>query len=104
MRLSDLLLFPRLEEPKEGLGLVLVEAQAAGLPILASPSITDDVQVIPELFAFVPLAGGAAAWANTARQMLGREFLSREAALELIEGSHFSMEAGVNNLMNLYED
>jgi glycosyltransferase involved in cell wall biosynthesis len=103
MRLSDLFLFPRLEEPKEGLGLVLVEAQAAGLPILASPSITEDVQVIPELFEFVPLSAGPPAWANAAGQMLQREFLPRERALELIEASPFSMEAGVNNLMRLYE-
>lgn len=104
MRLSDLLIFPRLEEPKEGLGLVLVEAQAAGLPVLASPSITDDVQVIPELFDFVPLRSGAAAWAAAAGKILARENLSRGTCLAKIKSSCFSLNAGVASLLSLYSD
>lgn len=103
MLLSDLLLFPRLEEPKEGLGLVLVEAQAAGLPILASPSITDDVQVVKELFEFVPLASGPKAWAEAATQMLASTYPAHEVCLNRIENSPFSLDAGVTNLVSLYE-
>ena len=104
MRLSDLLIFPRLEEPKEGLGLVLVEAQAAGLPVLASPSITSDVQVVPELFEFLPLAAGPEAWANKASELLSRDFISPQRALSLIESSQFSLDAGVSSLLSLYSD
>jgi glycosyltransferase involved in cell wall biosynthesis len=104
MRLSDLLVFPRLEEPKEGLGLVLVEAQAAGLPVLASPSITSDVQVVPELFQFLPLAAGPEAWANKAAEMLSHDFISPQKALRLIEASQFSLDAGVSSLLSLYSD
>jgi len=30
MKMADIFVFPRMEYPKEGLGLVVVEAQAAG--------------------------------------------------------------------------
>jgi glycosyltransferase involved in cell wall biosynthesis len=104
MRLSDLLIFPRLEEPKEGLGLVLVEAQAAGLPVLASPSVTEDVQVIPELFEFLPLATGPRRWAEAALSLLSKNHLSRQQALGLVEASPFGLDAGVANLLSLYSD
>jgi len=104
MRLSDLFVFPRLEEPKEGLGLVLVEAQAAGLPVLASPSITPDVQVIPELFTILPLAAGPAAWAAAARKILSSSHPSSADCLSRIESSHFSLCAGLDNLLALYGD
>ncbi|MDQ1637037.1 MAG: hypothetical protein QOF62_376 [Pyrinomonadaceae bacterium] len=104
MRMSDVLVFPRLEEPKEGLGLVLVEAQAAGLPIVASPSITADVQVIPELFDFVPLAAGAQVWAEAVSKSLSRPPISRENCLARIESSCFSTEQALNSLLALYSD
>ena len=104
MRLSDVLIFPRLEEPIEGLGLVLVEAQAAGLPVLASPSITEDVQVIPELFEIIPLAAGPVAWAGKVNSILSKKYLPRQRYLERVECSHFSLTAGVSNFMSLYQD
>jgi glycosyltransferase involved in cell wall biosynthesis len=104
MRLSDVLIFPRLEEPKEGLGLVLVEAQAAGLPVLASPSITEDVQIIPELFTSMPLALGPQAWADATSNILSSPQLSREECLGRVEASQFSLEAGLANLLALYAD
>ena len=104
MRLSDVLIFPRLEEPKEGLGLVLVEAQAAGLPVLASSSITEDVQVIPELFTILPLALGPGAWAEAANRIFAAEQLSSEECLRRVESSPFSLNAGVTNLLALYSD
>jgi glycosyltransferase involved in cell wall biosynthesis len=104
MRLCDLLVFPRLEEPKEGLGLVLVEAQAAGLPVLASPSMTDDVQVIPELFTILPLVSGPYAWAEAASRILSSQQLSRELCVQRVESSHFSLDAGIANLLALYAD
>jgi len=104
MRLSDLFVFPRVEEPTEGLGLVLVEAQAAGLPILASPSMTDDVKVIPELFTVLPLSAGADAWAKAANEILSRPQPMSSECLAKIEASPFSLDAGVSNLLALYAD
>lgn len=102
MRLCDIMIFPRLEEPKEGLGLVLVEAQAAGLPVLASPSITEDVVVIPELFTSLPLAAGPGAWAKAVSEILSKPQIEQDVCLARIESSRFSMDAGVDSLLALY--
>lgn len=102
MRLCDVMIFPRLEEPKEGLGLVLVEAQAAGLPVLASPSITEDVVVIPELFTMLPLAAGSPAWAKAVSGIFSKPKLKQTACLARIEASPFSLDAGVKSLLALY--
>jgi glycosyltransferase EpsF len=102
MRQANVFIFPRLEEPKEGLGLVLVEAQAAGIPIVASPSITDDVVVIPELFDIVPLSAGPAVWAKHVKAALLRTDISRVSSLARIESSSFSLDAGVKHLLALY--
>jgi len=83
---------------------VVASAQAAGLPVLSSPSITQDVQVIPELFTIVPLAAGSRAWADAANRILSTEQLSREECLRRVESSNFSLNAGVSNLLALYSD
>lgn len=103
MRLSDALIFPRLEEPKEGLGLVLVEAQAAGLPIIASASITEDVKVFPELFETVPLAAGAAVWAEAVAARLSAPRPNHEDFLKKIDSSRFGLGQSLSSLMALYE-
>lgn len=102
MRLSDVLVFPRLEEPKEGLGLVLVEAQAAGLPVLASPSITEDVQILPELFEILPLAAGPGSWATAVQRIVSQPRFGQKTFLSKVESSPFGLEQGLSNLMALY--
>ena len=84
--------------------VLVASAQAAGLPVLSSPSITQDVQVIPELFTIVPLAAGSRAWADAANRILSTEQLSREECLRRVESSNFSLNAGVSNLLALYSD
>lgn len=100
---SDVLIWPSVEEPKEGLGLGVVEAQAAGLPILMSESVPAEAVVIPELVDVLPLSAGAGSWARKTLQILERPSLEKEWCVARIESSQFSMRAGVTNLMRLYE-
>jgi glycosyltransferase involved in cell wall biosynthesis len=104
MLASDLLVWPSLEEPKEGLGLGIVEAQAAGLPILMSRSVPEEAIVVPELVTVLPLAAGAKAWADAVGEILKRPRPAREESLAKVESSSFSMSAGVSNLMALYDE
>ena len=102
MLASDLLLWPGQEVPKEGLGLGIVEAQAAGLPIIMSRSVPEDAVVIDELVSIVPLAAGAAGWGREAARRLQAGHPSRADSLARIEGSHFSLAAGTDNVIALY--
>ena len=102
MHASDVLIWPSLEEPKEGLGLGIVEAQAAGLPILMSRSVPDEAVIVPELSSCLPLAAGARKWAEEALRISRDVPVSREEALARVEASSFSMARGVDNILALY--
>jgi glycosyltransferase involved in cell wall biosynthesis len=102
MLAADLLLWPGREIPKEGLGLGIVEAQAAGLPIIMSRSVPEDAVVVDEIVSIVPLASGPEAWGREAVRRLRSEPSSRSDSLARIEASHFSLAAGTDNVMALY--
>ncbi len=107
MRSSDLFVFPRLEGEspdlgREGLGLVVVEAQAAGLPSLLSHGIPEDAIVVPELCDVLPLGAGVHAWGSGARSILSRSKPNAASSLAAIESSSFSLAAGFHNLIALY--
>jgi glycosyltransferase involved in cell wall biosynthesis len=67
MMAADLLLFP---SRAEGMGMVAVEAQAAGLPVLASNAVPDEVVVLEELVRFVSLDAPFALWAGMLAKMM----------------------------------
>jgi glycosyltransferase involved in cell wall biosynthesis len=104
MMSSDVLMWPSIETPREGLGLGIVEAQAAGLPILMSRSVPEEAIIVPELVRVLPLAAGAGKWAEGVNELLQRSRLNRHEALARVEASSFSMAAGVSNFMALYQD
>lgn len=59
--LMDIFVLPSLYE---GLGLVAIEAQSAGLPTICSMGVAEDANVSP-LFQRVSLDDGPAAWVST---------------------------------------
>lgn len=63
MSALDVLLFPSIFE---GLPLTLIEAQAAGLPMIISDRITKDVEVTDGLVSFKPIELSADEWAEDA--------------------------------------
>ncbi len=103
MLAADILLWPSLEEPMEGLGLGIIEAQAAGLPILMSRSVPAEAIVVPELVQVLPLTKGARNWASAVVEILKRSRPSRLESLAKVEASSFSMGSSVASLMSLYE-
>lgn len=102
MLASDALIWPSQEQPKEGLGLGIIEAQAAGLPILMSQSVPLEAIVVSELVEVLPLAAGPAAWAEGVLQMCQRPVPTRHECLVQVESSSFAMQAGVDSLLALY--
>lgn len=96
----DLFVFPSLYE---GLGIVLVEAQAAGLPCLISNVVPQDVEVVPSLFQRLDLAQPAAVWAETALAMRCSPRPAQAEALAQVEKSVFNVNASVRALEKEYD-
>jgi glycosyltransferase involved in cell wall biosynthesis len=101
MKACNVFVFPRVEYPKEGLGLVVVEAQAAGLPMFLSNGIVADAIEISELAHFIPLDTHPSVWAAAIQKTT--ETISAAEALERMQASKFSLPIATKNLLNLYE-
>ncbi|MEP7324271.1 MAG: glycosyltransferase [Saprospiraceae bacterium] len=100
---ADIFIFPRLEEPKEGLGLVVVEAQASGIPILVTKGIVEDAIVIKELVGILPLSS-AEEWASVIINKLKKPSgISPAEALQQMKMSRFNLSTSTRSLIELYE-
>lgn len=98
MYASDVLLFP---SRGEGLGMVAVEAQAAGLPVLASDAVPRECVVVPELVRFEPLARSADDWAAALLQHAARP-RDIATANRRVAVSPFAIENSARALLQLY--
>jgi glycosyltransferase involved in cell wall biosynthesis len=54
----------------EGLGIVALESQAAGIPVIASTGVPREVDVIADLVEHVPLSAGVSGWASAVSRRL----------------------------------
>jgi glycosyltransferase involved in cell wall biosynthesis len=87
----------------EGLPLVLVQAQAAGLPIVVSDIVSEECAIIGELFNRLPLSSSAQLWADKLVEVLhGSRPLSQAEALRRIVASPFSISASAQSLLKEY--
>ena len=99
MRAMDVFLFPSLSE---GLGLVALEAQAAGLPVIASEGVPQEVCVIPELMTWVP-AATSDAWVTAILRTLSHpRRVSPQEAGALMAASRFNIARSVRGLEDIY--
>lgn len=98
MRASDVLLFP---SRGEGLGMVAVEAQAAGLPVLASSAVPRECVVLPDLVRFLDVERGAVPWADELLEMASKACDAAQANAR-VAASPFSIENSAHALSRLY--
>jgi len=103
MQACDFFLFPRLENNVEGFGLTVLEAQAAGLPVLTSHGVSEEVVVFPERCRQLPITESLEVWAAAADELLETTRPNRQNVLLALQGTPFSREAGARNLLALYE-
>ena len=97
----DAFLFPSISE---GLGLVMVEAQAAGLPCICSDVIPEEADVVPDLVTRIALSHSATQWAHVildVRNSASR-FPSKRQAFESISRSPFNLSITIQFLERLY--
>jgi len=104
MKSSSVFVFPRLEYPKEGLGLVVVEAQAAGLPMAISHAIVKDAIVISELANYINYRNNPEEWAEKIEMIISEPApISKYEALTRVQQSPFDLRRATENLIKIYE-
>jgi glycosyltransferase involved in cell wall biosynthesis len=97
----DLFVMPSLYE---GLGLVCVEAQAAGVPCLFANTIPDEADVVPQLVTRLRLSQPASTWARVVLDIRSqRPRISQAEALAMIEASPFNIHRAITELTHVYE-
>ena len=99
MHASDLLLFPSFSE---GLGMVAVEAQAAGLPVLASSTIPREVSVVSGMVRFLALQQGAEAWADEALRILNAPKPDGDDCNDQVAQSPYAIANSADDLLQVY--
>lgn len=100
LEVMDVFLLPSLHE---GLPLVGMEVQAAGVPSVMSDTITSEVEVVSELVRWLSLSQPASVWAEAvllAREM--REKITQPDALAKMERSPFNVQVSIRELERVY--
>lgn len=99
MRAADMLFFP---SRQEGLGMVAVEAQAAGLPVLASDAVPVAAKVIPQLYRTLSASAPLSDWADAVLATLNTPRMAMEQARAAVEASAFSIQTSARRLAEVY--
>jgi glycosyltransferase involved in cell wall biosynthesis len=96
----DVFVFPSLWE---GLGLAVVEAQAAGLPLVVSDRVPAEATVVPELVRRLSPDAPAASWADAcAAAYESRGAVTKAEALGRVEAGAFNMDTCLREMAALY--
>jgi glycosyltransferase involved in cell wall biosynthesis len=101
MALFDLFLFPSFSE---GLGIVCVEAQAAGTRVLASDTVPREAAVVPGAVEFLPLAKGERRWAERAAELLDLPPPDPVDWRHQVEQSPFGVARCIRDLHEIYHE
>ena len=97
---TDLFLFPSLWE---GLGLALVEAQAAGLPCVVADVVPREADIATPLLLRLPLSSPAPVWADAILEVRDASpRMKRNEALASVEGSSFNIENSLQHMEAIY--
>lgn len=95
-----LFVFPSLYE---GFGLAAVEAQCAGLPVLASDHVPDAVGIIPHYFKQLSLSAPISAWCDAAQDLFECKGLSAAQCKKYMQDSGLSVQDAAADLRRYYD-
>jgi len=86
----DVFVFP---SKHEGLGIVMLEAQAAGIPVVASTAVPKDATVIPELVKRCSVSDPPTVWANAIMRVKGQRKVDNTACIAEVSKEHDAANA-----------
>ena len=87
----------------EGLPLVGMEVQAAGVPLVISDVVTDELIVVPELVERVSLQESPAKWSEIILEK-SKTSVGKSSALGEVENSAFNIRNSVISLQGIYNE
>lgn len=93
----DVFVFPSLFE---GLGIVAIEAQAAGVPIVCSEGLPPETDITP-IYQKLMLSDGAEKWADVALEMSGSEYRHANMQKYVVEAG-FDMSTTAKKMEEYY--
>lgn len=96
----DVFVFPSLFE---GLGLAVVEAQAAGLPCLVADTVPEEASIVDGAVQFLPIEEAQGKWKDEIKLALEAEGIDKQKALSQVKTSPFNIEHNVAMLSELYD-
>ena len=97
MSAMDVFVLPSLVE---GLGIVLVEAQASGLPCIFTDSIPKEVDLIPNLIHRTSLSSSDSVWAKAILE--SEPFIERDKAWEAVADKGYDISTSSKQLKDFY--
>jgi glycosyltransferase involved in cell wall biosynthesis len=101
MALFDVFVFPSFSE---GLGIVCVEAQAAGTRVIASDTVPREAAAVPAGVDFLALEMGEAAWAEHIRKVLALPRPDPGEWRRTVEQSAFGLDRCIRDLHAIYRE
>ena len=98
----DAFLFPSVFE---GLGLVLVEAQAAGLPVVCSNVIPEEAIINSDIVKKIDLSYSAKEWATLFHEFFrNHKDIDKKSAYEIFCNSSFNLNSTITTLEMIYRN
>lgn len=97
LQAMDVFVFPSLHE---GLSVVSIEAQCAGLPIIASDTVSKE-SAVTNLFSSVSLKESAEHWAN---EVLSKKMIFRQDQSKILRESGYEIREEAKKLQKIYEN
>jgi glycosyltransferase involved in cell wall biosynthesis len=96
----DVFVFPSIYE---GLGLVLLEAQACGIPCIVSEAIQPEADLNLNLITKLKLDDNAEIWAEKILELIGRKEEDKKRIVQGFDKSGYNLSLGISKLMNIYK-